>query len=220
MSKAILAVWNDVDPAIEDDYNEWYAREHVPDRTSVPGIIRGRRYRAESGSPKYMAFYEAETMAVLTSGVYRMQLDNPTEWTRRVMPYFTFAQRGLCDVVASVGRGVGGAAVVVHVSPGDQARLRGWIIATLLPELLALPGVTAAHCWALAPGEPRSLTSGLSPHAGPEQAIEWVIVIEAMEVSTATTIRSAILSRVLIAHGAAEVRPYPVYRLLYTLEGS
>ena len=121
LGTAILAVWNEVDPAIEPDFNDWYLREHVPERLSVPGMNRGRRYRAEAGTPRYMAFYEAASMDVLTQGPYRTQLDNPTAWTQRIMPHFRFAQRGLCDVAASLGDGIGSAAAVAASDPERRA---------------------------------------------------------------------------------------------------
>jgi hypothetical protein len=216
LGNAVLAVWNEVDPETEVDFNEWYLREHIPERTMVPGLNRGRRYRAEAGSPRYMAFYEATSMAVLTHGAYRLQLDNPSAWTQRIMPHFTFSQRGLCDVAASVGYGMGGAAAVVHLTPGDAPRLRKWVVETLLHELHALPDVAAAHLWTLAPGEPKSQTSALSRRA--EHPIEWIVVVETMEIAGATDITGAILGRDPTAHGAAEVRPYPSYRLLYALD--
>jgi hypothetical protein len=165
-----------------------------------------------------MAFYEAGSMDVLTKGVYRDQLSNPTNWTQRVMPHFRFAQRGLCDVVGSVGEGIGGAATVVHLTPGDEPRLRKWIVDTLLHEIHALPQVANVHFWALAPGEPRSPTTELSRRAEPDRPIEWVIVAETMEFAAAEAIQAAILGRNPKAHGAAAVRPYPSYRLLYALD--
>jgi hypothetical protein len=220
LGNAVLAVWNEVDPAVEDDFNEWYSREHIPERTAVPGIYRGRRYRADSGTPRYMAFYEAASMDVLTKGAYRQQLDNPTAWTRRVMPHFRFMQRGLCDVAASVGEGIGGAVAVMHLTPRpqDAPRLCEWVTEALLRELHALPDVTAAHLWTLAPGEPRSPTTSLSQQAEPDHSIDWVVVVETMEHSGAEAITAAILGRNPKAHGAAEVRAYPSYRLLYALD--
>jgi hypothetical protein len=218
LGNAVLAVWNEVDPDAEDDFNEWYLREHIPERTMVPGLTRGRRYRAEQGSPRYMAFYEAASMDVLTSGPYRRQLDNPTSWTQRIMPRFRFMRRGLCDVAASVGEGIGGAAAVVHLTPADAPRLRAWITGTLLHEMHALPDVAAAHLWTLAPGEPRSPTTALSQRAEPERPVEWVIVVETMELAGADAITGAILGRDPKAHGAADVNAYPSYRLLYALD--
>jgi hypothetical protein len=218
LGNAVLAVWNEVDPEFEDDFNEWYFREHIPERLMVPGLNRGRRYRAETGSPRYMAIYEATSMDVLTHGPYRLQLDNPTAWTQLVAARFRFMQRGLCDVVASVGDGMGGAAAVVHLTPGDTPRLREWISGTLLHELHALPGVAAAHFWTLAPGEARSPTTALSQRAEPDHPVAWVVVVETMELAGAMAITDAILGRNPKAHGAREVRAYPNYRLLYSLD--
>jgi hypothetical protein len=218
LGNAVLAVWNEVDPTIEDDFNEWYCREHIPERTMVPGLTRGRRYRAEEGSPRYMAFYEAASMDVLTRGPYRLQLDNPTVWTQRIMPHFRFMQRGLCDVAGSMGNGMGGAAAVIHMTPADAPRLRDWITKTLLHEIHALPDVAAAHLWTLAPGEPRSPTTSLSQRAEPEHPLAWVVVVETMELADAIAITDVVLGRDPKAHGAAAVNPYPSYRFLYALD--
>jgi hypothetical protein len=179
---------------------------------------RGRRYRADEGSPRYMAFYEAASMDVLIDGPYRAQLDNPTAWTQRIMPHFRFAQRGLCDVAASLGEGPGNAAAVVHLTPGDAPRLRAWITETLLHELHAQPHVVAAHLWTLAPGEPASPTTALSQRAEPDRPVAWVIVVETSEVSAAAAIAATILIRDPKAHGATEIRAYPSYRLLYAVD--
>jgi len=155
LGKAGLLVWNDVDPAIEADYNEWYLREHVPERVSVPGMLRGRRYRAAEGSPRYMALYEAATLDVLTTGANRAQLADPTAWTRRVMPGFRLMQRGICTVAATAAAGIGGAATVIHLRPqsGGETALREWA-ETLLPELLRIEQVAAMHLWVAAPAIP------------------------------------------------------------------
>jgi hypothetical protein len=218
LGDAILAVWNDVDPDIEDDFNEWYLQEHIAERTSVPGIIRGRRYRADEGSPRYMAFYEAVSMDVLTKGAYRAQLENPTAWTQRLMPRFRFMRRGLCDVVTSVGDRLGGAAAIIHLTPTDGPRLAEWITRTLLPELHALPEIVAAHLWTFAPGEPRSPTTALSQSAEPDQPLAWIICVESVAVADAATIVDVILQRDPTTHGAAEISADPVYRLLYALD--
>jgi hypothetical protein len=218
LGAAVLAVWNDVDPAIEPDFNDWYLREHIPERLSVPGINRGRRYRADTGTPGYMAFYEAASMDVLTQGPYRMQLDNPTEWTQRIMPHFRFAQRGLCDVAASLGDGIGSAAAVIHLTPSDAPQLRTWITEKLLPELCARPHVVAAHLWTLAPGEPASPTTALSRQAEPARPLAWVVVVETANPATANATAATILVRDPKAHGAAEIVACPTYHLLYAVD--
>ena len=107
-----------------------------------------------------MAFYEAESMDVLTQGRTGISWPIPRSGRARILPRFRFAQRGLCDVAVSLGDGIGGGVAVVHVTPGDAPRTRPGCARgspdILLPELVALPNVTAAHLWILAPGEPRA----------------------------------------------------------------
>jgi hypothetical protein len=216
LGKAVLCVWNDVDPAIEDDYDDWYLREHIPERISVPGILRGRRYRAAEGSPKFMALYEALTLDVLTSGAYRTQLANPTEWTRRVMPGFRLMQRGLCDVVASAGSGVGGMAAIVHLTPkaAGGAALRAWAEA-LLPKIMALRQVSGVHVWALAPGEPVTPTTQLVGQGAVARAVNWVVCVEGTGRGAVEAGRDLVLASDPGGHGAAGVLIDPIYDLLF-----
>ncbi|HYS92082.1 MAG TPA: hypothetical protein VEL48_01525, partial [Candidatus Acidoferrales bacterium] len=50
----------DVPPEVDAEFNEWYNTIYVPNYEKVPGVIRGRRYRATAGSPTYLTFYEFE----------------------------------------------------------------------------------------------------------------------------------------------------------------
>ena len=53
----------DVDPATEDEFNDWYNTVYIPNYEKVPGCIRGRRYTkvtALTEQPKYATVYEFE----------------------------------------------------------------------------------------------------------------------------------------------------------------
>jgi hypothetical protein len=217
LGNAVLGVWNEVDPAREDSFNDWYVREHIPERVSVPGMRRGRRYRAFQGSPAYMAMYEAATLDVLTKGHYRWQLDNPTPWTGYVMRGFRVAQRGLCDVIASGGDGIGGVATVIHFTAEDR------FTDFLRHQVTTLPGmkqILAAHAWRGSDWEPKSQTSELALRAGPDRPVEWVLMIEASDPAYLDQAREAVLAANPSAHGASDIRPYPNYRLLYVMNGT
>lgn len=218
LGKAILAVWNEVAPADEADFADWYLREHIPERTSVPGMTRGRKYRALDGSPANMALYEARSLDVLTAGAYRTQLANPTAWTKRVTSRFTFMRRAICEVLADAGQGIGGFATVFHFHPagGAEATVRAWA-ERLVPELAGMRQIAAAHCWAGATGEPETPTSRLSARAVSDTPVGWVLAIEATGVDALHAAGEAVSASDPAAHGVADLRGYPVYRLEYAL---
>src|SRR3546814_7604945 len=55
-----LFIWTDIDPAHEDDFNQWYDREHMAERAGIAGFQWARRYRATQGERRYLALYRTE----------------------------------------------------------------------------------------------------------------------------------------------------------------
>jgi hypothetical protein len=83
---AALGIWMDVDAAGLDDVDAWYRRQHLPERLSVPGFLRGRRYQTSGDGPVYFTLYETVDAGVLSSAPYLERLNDPTDWTRRTLP--------------------------------------------------------------------------------------------------------------------------------------
>src|SRR4029453_4713191 len=81
----ILAIFNNVAPGREAEFEEWFQHEHLQERLRVPGFVRGRRYEAVRGDRRYFNFYVTRSADVLNSADYRMRLNNPTPMTRLVM---------------------------------------------------------------------------------------------------------------------------------------
>jgi len=216
LGKAVLAVWNNVDPVQEREFNDWYLHQHVAERVGAPGFLRGRRFRAAEGSPRYFAFYEVDNDAVLRAPSYTSLLDNPSEWTRRVMPSFKDTQRSIMLTVASLGQGIGAAATAVHFQPepGQEAVARARIVDGLLSRLVAMPEIVAAHLWEPAADAVASANAEISLRGEPDRPVHWVIVIEATEadalIPTRGTVRAAQLP--------GEVVFYPRYSLLFALD--
>ena len=69
--KLIMEVRVDIDPEMEDEFNEWYNNVHVPGIVNCPGFISGRRYRSVRGEPSYMALYEIESVDALKSDEFK-----------------------------------------------------------------------------------------------------------------------------------------------------
>jgi len=99
--KAAVAMWWDIAPEIRTEWEEWHSHEHMPERLSIPGFLRGTRYVAVSGAPSYFVLYEAADLSVITSGPYLERLNNPTPWSQKMMPH----HRNMVARYASCARG-------------------------------------------------------------------------------------------------------------------
>ena len=177
---AVLAIWTDVTAQAEAEFNEWYWREHVPERLGVPGFLRGSRYRAIEGAPRYFTSYDLESAAVLNSPIYLDRLNNPTTLTRRVMPNFRSMVRAVCNVVRSVGRGTGSVALTVRFSPrrDQRAKLEAAIAEDLLPSLHKLSGIVCVQYWRAEKPAASSTQEGML-RGSPDASIESAIVVGA-----------------------------------------
>jgi hypothetical protein len=150
-ASALLALWNDVDPALDAVYNDWHAREHVPERCTVPGILWGWRYRRADASPmpRYLTLYGLRDAAVLDSAPYLRLLREPTPASARMRPALQNLSRWVCRLrvlqgieacarlcVHALDAASPEAAAVMHA---QRARGSGLLVAERLPDANPLP---------------------------------------------------------------------------------
>ena len=131
---ALLALWNDVAPELDAQYNDWHAVEHVPERLTVPGILWGRRYgRLAGASPRYLTLYGLADAAVLDSEPYQRLLREPTPMSRTMRTALANVSRWVCRLHEQRGAESGGLLAVRTVAGPAEA-----------PQLLRDPLVNAA----------------------------------------------------------------------------
>lgn len=106
LGTAAVAMWWDMAPDMRAEFEDWHSHEHMPERLAIPGFLRGTRWAATSGEPSYFVLYEAADLATLTGGAYVARLNDPTPWSRKMMPHHRNMVRSLCRVGASFGHGV------------------------------------------------------------------------------------------------------------------
>src|SRR5262245_21644290 len=112
--RAAIAMWWDVLPEMRPEWEDWHTREHMPERLAIPGFLRGTRW--VSGD-SYFVLYEVDHLATLTGGAYLERLNNPTPWSRKMMPHHRNMVRSLCDVRAGWGGGLPPALATIRFSP-------------------------------------------------------------------------------------------------------
>jgi len=124
LSRAVLSIWNDIDPEIEAEYEAWYQRDHLRDRVNTPGFRSCRRYIRVAGEGRqYFTFSDLDSIEVSASQAYRNRLANATEWTRRIMPHFRRLIRVAADVTLERGDGTGAfVATAVFENVGEARR--------------------------------------------------------------------------------------------------
>jgi hypothetical protein len=75
-----------VDPAHEDEFNEWYDHEHIPALAKVPGVLCARRFKDVKGTHRYLALYHLEAANVPEGAAWKSAANSP--WTDRLRPHF------------------------------------------------------------------------------------------------------------------------------------
>ena len=46
------------------EHDDWHSHEHLRERLSIPGFVRGTRWAREGESPRYMIIYEVSDAAI------------------------------------------------------------------------------------------------------------------------------------------------------------
>ena len=206
-------VWTNVIAEHESEFNLWYNEQHLPERLAVPGILNARRYAGDA-SPKYLAYYETNSPQVMASDYYTERLANPTDWTKRVMPWFIGTVRSICNVVANFGHGVGGVAQTFTFSL-EQAEeaLPAWLAGTALPEAASHLGCVRVQLW----HNDTMITNRPSPEQAMrpqrDSAADWVIIVEAVAESALEEIIRP-LENILRDHRVTNLRSQGPYQLL------
>ena len=90
MAPALQIGRMDVPPEIDAEFNTWYNTIYVPNYEKVPGVIRGRRYRAVTGTPTYLTLYEFEHPKVSESEAWKIQ-QNASPVSARIRPHMKHA---------------------------------------------------------------------------------------------------------------------------------
>jgi hypothetical protein len=140
-------MWWDVPPDVRAEWEDWHTHEHMPERLAIPGFLRGTRWVALSGEPSYFVLYETRDLKTMTSGAYLDRLNNPTPWSRKMMPHHRNMVRSLCRVRASFGGGVAHALATIRFTPaaeGGRSALMKWLAAQVMPSLPRRMGLAAA----------------------------------------------------------------------------
>lgn len=221
LGHALLAFTHDVTPGDETDWTEWHDREHIPERLSIPGFLRLRRYVALDPGPRFFYYYETEHEGVLQSPAYLERLSHPSAWTRRCIPYVINNKRTACRVTASLGEGLGGLVHLLEIGPAPDRgpALRRWLVETALPATLARPGIVSVHLAEADAAATQVRTDEKKLLQTPDALARWLVMVEGVDRPSLASARADVLSdATLRAQGAGGEILGGAYQLVFVMD--
>ena len=219
LGNAAVAIWCDVAFEIKDEYDDWHAHEHMPERLSIPGFLRGTRWVSTDGRNAYCMLYEAQEEATVTGGKYLERLNDPTPWSRKMMAHHRNMVRSLCRVRARFGAGLGQFLLSLRCSPEPQegAQMEAWLCTELLPGIPTRKGCVAAHFLQNIPGQGGGPTAEQKLRGG-DAAADWILLISGYSMDALEAIAAAELNEEnLTAHGALPGSNVRIYGLAWMM---
>jgi hypothetical protein len=216
LGKAAMLLSFDIVQDAIPEHDDWHTHEHLPERLSIPGFLRGTRWVALQGQPRYFVIYEVEQLATLTSAAYLERLNNPSPWTSKMMPQYRGMTRGFCSVAGSFGLGMGHAGLVIRFKPATEtaSALRHRLLQDILPPLPSKPGIGSVHLFEGA------VTPGMTNEQrlrGADAGVDWALLVTGYSQEVLASLAHADLGTAqLEKHGATGVLA-ATYRMEYSI---
>ncbi len=204
----------DIDPTHEQEFNQWYDREHLAERVAIDGFLEARRYVAVDAAPKYLGLYSTQTFDVLDSDAYRKALASQTAWSLTNIGRFKNMLRSVARITVSRGLGRGAALGLVRIRPpeGDASALRNALQEQLDPGMIH--GIISMHLIESDPRLSRPLTD--APNAPNPAARDWYVLIDGTDTDAVTATMAGRFDAATTAAGATLISSGS-YRLMWDL---
>jgi hypothetical protein len=168
MKRGLLLTMTEPPPAMDEEFNAWYDGEHLPERLAIPGFRSARRWVADvaPAEGRYLATYELDSQAVLSSSPYLARFQGATPWTRRCLGKAVVFRRWGCE----------------QTRPGDadphpMARALLLVVGHTPLDDLAVPAALQLRRFIASAGTPRHIVlvelawEGASPPAVPAASL-------------------------------------------------
>jgi hypothetical protein len=178
--QGFLAVWCEIGDEDRADYRNWETQEHIAERMTLPGFLGMRMFASVADPGAHFFLYSVAEIGALRSPEYRAILDNPSPWTKRLVPKFGAFDRGVGQVALKIGRGFG-AYVLASRLKTDGSALDLASTKAALGTLIDLPDTVGVRLLAVDPaatgvrGADRTVG-----RAGQDGNFSYALVVESM----------------------------------------
>ena len=163
----------------EDEFNDWYDTEHIPERQRVPGFLTCQRWIGAENAKQSVATYDLETLAVLQSPAYRaIGGENLSPWSKRVTArcqrLLRFEGEQILPGDKVSPQNAGGLLLVGMTPPAAvETAFNAWYDTEHVPALARVPGVLSARRFRNAGGSPKYVALYHLTSPGVVDSAEW-----------------------------------------------
>ncbi len=148
--------------AAEDEFNDWYDSEHVPEREQCPGFINAQRWISIEDPKVSIATYDLKDSGVLKTPEY-LSIGGPglSPWSKRILKIvqrvcrYEGEQTLPGDGVAPANAG-GLLLFAMNVAPEAEVDFNDWYNKEHVPNLATVPGCLSARRFVVNSGAPES----------------------------------------------------------------
>src|SRR6202158_6026492 len=177
MAKGALIAAMDFSNVADDEFNDWYDTEHIPERQRVPGFLTLQRWIGAENPRQSVATYDLDNLAVLQSPGYRVIVgENTSPWSKRVTAkverLLRYEGEQILPGDMSAPANAGGL-LVVGMTPGPEGEtaFNAWYDTEHV--LARVPGVLSARRFRTSGGNPKYVALYHLASPGVVDTPEW-----------------------------------------------
>jgi len=151
MAMGLLVAGFDASPVSEDEFDDWYDTEHIPERRRVPGFVNCERWVGVENPRVSIATYDLDTPDALKTDAYRRIAGaNLSPWSKRItgraLRICRFEGEQLPPGDRAAPQGAGGLMLyALNAAPEAESEFNAWYDEEHIPRLSAVPGCLSAR---------------------------------------------------------------------------
>ena len=212
-NKGFLAIWCEIGAEDLSDYRAWITKEHIADRTFLPGWNGARFCVDVTNECAHFFLYATENKDVFSAQPYLNVLNNPSPWTNRIMPKFGPFDRALGEQLFKLGNGFGSYMMVSRIK--DESSIDLADVKSKFAKFMDTPDIVSVRLMKLDRSATDIKSQEKTMRKGAEGDFHYLLVIEAISEKGGTNAQNHVAQILKDAFPSAEKTDSSVRKVLY-----
>ena len=212
-NKGFLAIWCEIGAEDLGDYRAWITKEHIADRTFLPGWNGARFCVDVTNELAHFFLYATENKDVFSAQPYLNVLNNPSPWTNRIMPKFGPFDRALGEQLFKLGNGFGSYMMVSRIK--DESSIDLADVKSKFAKFMDMPDIVSVRLMKLDRSATDIKSQEKTMRKGAEGDFHYLLVIEAISEKGGTNAQNHVAQILKDAFPSAEKTDSSVRKVLY-----